>query len=61
VLPKVRSAVVEEEEGEEEEEEEEESLFKADAVNEEDSERDRATQVYKTEEEELTLGLGLSA
>ena len=33
-------------EGEEEEgEEEEESLFKADAVNEEDSERDRATQV----------------
>ena len=37
-----------EEEGkweEEEEEEEEESLFKADAVNEEDSERDRATQV----------------
>jgi len=30
-------------EEEEEEEEEEESLFKADAVNEEDSERDRAT------------------
>ena len=30
---------------EEEEEEKEESLFKADAVNEEDSERDRATQV----------------
>jgi hypothetical protein len=30
---------------EEEEEEEEESLFKADAVNEEDSEHDRATQV----------------
>ena len=30
---------------EEEEEEEEESLFKADAVNEEDGERDRATQV----------------
>ena len=28
-----------------EEEEEEESLFKAHAVNEEDSERDRATQV----------------
>ena len=35
----------EEEEEKEEEEEEEESLFKADAVNEEDSERDRATQV----------------
>ena len=35
----------EEEEKEEEEEEEEESLFKADAVNEEDPERDRATQV----------------
>ena len=34
-----------EKEEEEEEEEEEESLFKADAVNEEDSERDRATQV----------------
>ena len=33
------------EQEEEEEEEEEESLFKADAVNEEDSERDRATQV----------------
>jgi hypothetical protein len=33
------------EEEEEEEEEEKESLFKADAVNEEDSERDRATQV----------------
>ena len=30
---------------EEEEEEEKESLFKVDAVNEEDSERDRATQV----------------
>ena len=30
---------------EEEEEEEEESLFKADAGNEEDPERDRATQV----------------
>ena len=35
----------EEEEEEEDEEKEEESLFKADAVNEEDSERDRATQV----------------
>jgi len=34
-----------EEEGEEEEEEEEEGLFKADAVNEEDPERDRVTQV----------------
>ena len=34
-----------EEEEQEEQEEEEESLFKADAVNEEDSERDRATQV----------------
>ena len=33
------------EEKEEEEEEEEEGLFKADAVNEEDPERDRATQV----------------
>ena len=33
------------EEVEEEEEEEEEGLFKADAVNEEDPERDRATQV----------------
>jgi hypothetical protein len=33
------------EHSEEEEEEEEESLFKADAVNEEDPERDRATQV----------------
>ena len=31
--------------GAQEEEEEEESLFKADAVNEEDPERDRATQV----------------
>ena len=35
----------EEEEEEEDEEKEEESLFKADAVNEEDPERDRATQV----------------
>jgi len=34
-----------EREEEEEEEEEEEGLFKADAVNEEDPERDRATQV----------------
>ena len=34
-----------EEEEEEEEEKEEEGLFKADAVNEEDPERDRATQV----------------
>ena len=33
------------EEEEEEEEEEEVGLFKADAVNEEDPERDRATQV----------------
>jgi len=33
---------------EEEEEDQEESLFKADAVNEEDPERDRATQVSKT-------------
>ena len=34
-----------EREEEEEEEEEEEGLFRADAVNEEDPERDRATQV----------------
>ena len=32
------------------EEEEEEGLFKADAVNEEDPERDRATQVYTVED-----------
>jgi len=35
----------EDDDDDDEEEEEEESLFKADAVNEEDSERDRATQV----------------
>jgi len=35
----------EEKEEEKEEEEEEKGLFKADAVNEEDPERDRATQV----------------
>ena len=35
----------EEDPEEEEEEEEEESLFKANAVNEEDPKRDRATQV----------------
>lgn len=43
---------------EEEEEEEEESLFKADAVNEEVPERDRATQVWKEEEEELFVFIG---
>jgi hypothetical protein len=41
---------------EEEEEEEEEILFKADAVNEEDPERDRATQVV-VEEEEVRAGV----
>ena len=35
------------------EEEEEEGLFKADAVNEEDPERDRATQEEEEEEEEF--------
>ena len=40
-------AAEEEEEDEEEEEEEEVGLFKADAVNEEDPERDRATQVWR--------------
>ena len=39
-LPRAKMA-----EGEEEEEEEEEGSFKAGAVNEEDPERDRATQV----------------
>ena len=42
---RARPRYQEEEEAEEEEEEEEEGLFKADAVNEEDPERDRATQV----------------
>ena len=41
VHPSLQVVVVQEEE----EEEEEEGLFKADAVNEEDPERDRATQV----------------
>ena len=35
--------------------EEEEGLFRADAVNEEDSERDRATQEEEEEEEEEGL------
>ena len=41
-----------------EEEEEEESLFKADAVNEEDLERDRVTQVQKTSSAMLLGGGG---
>ena len=45
MVPSAQWWCYEEEEKEEEEEEEEESLFKADAVNEEDSERDRATRV----------------
>ena len=40
---------------EEEEEEEEEGLFKADAVNEEDPERDRAEEEEEEEEEEESL------
>ena len=44
-------------EREEEEEEEEEGLFKADAVNEEDPKRDRATQ---EEEGRGDLGVGWS-
>jgi len=43
---------------EEEEEEEEEGLFKADAVNEEDPERDRATQVEETRPAVLRGGGG---
>jgi len=41
----MREREKEREEGVRREEEEEEGLFKADAVNEEDPERDRATQV----------------
>ena len=44
-IQSLHSELEEEGEGEEEEEEEEEGLFKDDAVNEEDPERDRATQV----------------
>ena len=42
-----------------EEEEEEEGLFKANAVNEEDPERDRATQVQEEEEEGGRLRCGI--
>ena len=49
--------LLEEEEEEAEEEEEEEGLLKADAVNEEDPERDRATQEEEEEEEEEEEGL----
>ena len=45
VVTRRRKKVYSEQTQEEEEEEEEEGLFKADAVNEEDPERDRATQV----------------
>ena len=44
-LKRPLSATVHVREEQEEEEEKEEGLFKADAVNEEDPERDRATQV----------------
>ena len=40
------------------EEEEEESLFKADAVNEEDSERDRATQCRRRGQDRRATFLG---
>jgi len=45
MMMRLRSYRRQYEEEVEEEEEEEEGLFKADAVNEEDPERDRATQV----------------